>query len=457
MQRKVRQLNRWLLFLIVLVLCAIPIQSLIADKLQGTSSVLSFGMPTDDVVLMLYSNTARAGNYLVPIDEQEQGAAPYITDGETLVPARFLARHLDANLSINEELGSIQLSSDEIRLEYKGMNAQAHVNGSVKQIKMSAAPVVKNGITYVPLRAASQAFDRSLFVKDGIVFMTRSEHSPDASKWKSWQEELAPYLAYDTFGSYTVETEGQLQALFHTWNEAVAYAKQSPGRTVRYRNETAMWDPSKAPPSKYMHQGAPLILQLPELPRGCEVTVLAMLLQEAGVNVDKMELASKVRKDTTPFQKSGGKTYFGNPHDGFVGDMYTFDNPGLGVYHEPIAELAEQYLPGRIADLTGTSFNHLLWTVGQGMPTWVIHTTLYDEVPAHAWRTWQTPSGPVDVTYYEHSLLVIGYDQQYVYVHDPLGRKDKISRDAFQRGWEQMGSQAITVLPQSQASVQAAN
>lgn len=66
----------------------------------------------------------------------------------------------------------------------------------------------------------------------------------------------------------------------------------------------------------------PHIQQMPELPRGCEVTSLAMLLQYAGVSVDKMTLASEIT--TIPFRDSNGLR--GNPNDGFVGDIYSFDN-----------------------------------------------------------------------------------------------------------------------------------
>jgi len=194
---------------------------------------------------------------------------------------------------------------------------------------------------------------------------------------------------------------------------------------------------------------APLIKQYPELPRGCEVTSLAMLLQFAGENVDKMTLANEVKKDPTPYSVSGGKVYFGNPHDGFVGDMYNLQNPGLGVFHEPIRELAEQYLPGRIIDMTGSDFEKLKIPLSAEQPVWVIINTAYQKISEDLFQTWETPSGAVKVTSKEHSVLVTGYDDQFIYFNDPLtGIKNKTAPiQDFKEAWVQMRSQAITILP----------
>lgn len=201
----------------------------------------------------------------------------------------------------------------------------------------------------------------------------------------------------------------------------------------------------KSRPSKHV-LNASLIRQMPELPRGCEVTSLAMLLNYNGIHVSKMTLAKKIKKDPTPFRIRNGKRYFGNPNDGFVGNMYTFSKPGFGVFHKPIEALAKQYLPDRIINLTGGSFDTVLNYVGAGHPVWIITTSWFSYVPSRYWQTWYTPHGTVRITMKEHSVLVTGYDSKYVYINDPLyvSKNRKLLRDPFIDGWKQYGSQAIS-------------
>ncbi|MBY6052312.1 C39 family peptidase [Cytobacillus firmus] len=185
---------------------------------------------------------------------------------------------------------------------------------------------------------------------------------------------------------------------------------------------------------------APHYSQMPELERGCEVTSLSMLLNHAGKETDKMELADKINR--VPFEKDG---YRGNIHKGFVGNMQTLDEPGLGVYHEPAAELAEGYLPGKIEDLTGSGFDKVIEQLDEGRPVWVIITSTYDVLPESEWETWETKDGPVKITYRMHAVLVTGYDEDHIYANDPLKEKNtQYQRDKFIAGWEQMGRQAIT-------------
>ncbi|HEK9101162.1 C39 family peptidase [Bacillus pfraonensis] len=192
-----------------------------------------------------------------------------------------------------------------------------------------------------------------------------------------------------------------------------------------------------------MIENVPFIKQLPELQRGCEVTSLAMLLQYKGVQVDKMQLASEINK--VPFKENNLR---GNPYEGFVGNIYTKAEPGYGVYHGPIFKLAEKYMPEKTIDLTGKDIQDIYKVISSGSPVWVIANTTFQPLAEGSFETWNTNNGDIKITYYEHSAVIVGYDQNYVYMNDPLANNPnkKVSRSEFERAWEQMGKQAITIL-----------
>ncbi|MBS4538652.1 C39 family peptidase [Clostridium sp. D2Q-11] len=191
----------------------------------------------------------------------------------------------------------------------------------------------------------------------------------------------------------------------------------------------------------------PFISQMPELPRGCEVTSLAMLLNYYEVDIDKLTLAKEIKRDKTPYKKENGKVYFGNPYKGFVGDMYSFDNPGLGVYYPAILDLANKYSNNRAINITRKNFDIILKYLSNNTPIWIITNDTFKELSNEHWELWITPSGPLNITMREHSVVLIGYDDDYIYFNDPLEnyKESKYDIKNFKKAWEQMGSQAIII------------
>lgn len=197
---------------------------------------------------------------------------------------------------------------------------------------------------------------------------------------------------------------------------------------------------------KVILSNVPLIQQLPELDRGCEVTSLAMLLQYAGVSVDKMELASEIKK--VNFLDNGVR---GDPNEGFVGNIYTFSESGYGVYHGPLFQLAKKYLPNKAIDLTGKSIEEVYKSVKSGKPVVMITNATFTLLDENEFTTWETNSGDVSITYNEHCVVLIGYDKEFVYIRDPLSDSldVKVPRESFEQAWVQMGSQAISYVKSS--------
>lgn len=252
---------------------------------------------------------------------------------------------------------------------------------------------------------------------------------------------------WNNYAPFLILTEHGVQD-FDRLESAIYYAKRNSYRQIYWKNnKNIIWDLDEQLPENILLD-VPVILQYPELPRGCEVTSLAMILEYLGIKTNKLELAENIKKDTTPYSKDeSGRITFGNPYDGFVGDMYNIRNHGYGVYHGPIVDLLEQYAPGKVIDLTGSNIEDVLYFVAKGVPVWVVANSTYKPLKDEGFEIWHTPTGIVKITYREHAVVITGYSEKNIYLNDPLRSKKniKVDRKKFVDAWAQMGNQAVVV------------
>lgn len=193
---------------------------------------------------------------------------------------------------------------------------------------------------------------------------------------------------------------------------------------------------------------APLISQKPELYNGCEITSIAMLLSYKQIKVDKMILAKEMKKDTTELKKDeeGIIKVWGNPQNGFVGDVTGLN--GIGYSIDPIAlePLINEYFDKGALNLTGNNTKDLKKSLKLGNPIVVWVTA--DLTRPKEFQQWKDESGEiVEANFNIHAILLTGYDKEYFYYNDPLAsEKDRrIRKKTFEAIWKDMGSKAITV------------
>lgn len=193
----------------------------------------------------------------------------------------------------------------------------------------------------------------------------------------------------------------------------------------------------------------PVLSQFPELPTGCEATAATMLLQWGGVEVSKEEIAAAIPRQPMPewsVTEDGEETALmlgANPNEVFVGDP---ESVGFGVYHKPVADVINLFLPERVKDLSGISFEGLLEAMKENQAPAVVWATV-DMTELELFAEWTDPYGGV-VQWYEpeHAMTLVGFDDDYVYVNDPYrGQQSAYERELFRDRWERMGSQAVTV------------
>ena len=255
---------------------------------------------------------------------------------------------------------------------------------------------------------------------------------------------------WDNISKYHIYSEDKFIEKSVKYVDAVKKASNYENGYVYNVNESIIQWSNNAVLKESVIMDVPSISQLPELIRGCEVTSLAMLLKYNGVNVDKMELAEKIDKDNTPYKVENGKMYYGDPSIGFIGSMTNSNKDGYGANHVPITKLLKKYVDEKkVVDLTGLKFENLYYYLSEGLPLWVITNIDLKKLSEREFYKWQTPKGKTIIaTNKEHSVLITGYDKEYVYINDPLYNKAnrKINKKNFIEAWEQMGSQAVVYI-----------
>lgn len=185
----------------------------------------------------------------------------------------------------------------------------------------------------------------------------------------------------------------------------------------------------------------PLENQMPDLPNGCEVTSLSMLMNYYGIKVNKNELAENIQH--VDFFTDGGK-YRGNPNQGFVGHM-SIANAGWCVYNGPLYNVARKYTT-HIENITGNDFLSLLKLVSNGHPVLIITTTTFNRV--NDMQTWDTNTGKVNVTPSSHACVITGYSKpkKVVYVNNPYGYKNQpVNWKNLQASYNQQGRQVLYI------------
>lgn len=190
----------------------------------------------------------------------------------------------------------------------------------------------------------------------------------------------------------------------------------------------------------------PLINQMPEYINGCEITSLTMLLNYAGINIDKKTLAKEVNKDPTPMVKgSSGKIIsWGDPNDGFVGDIEGDNGSGYSIYPKALLPLANKYLNNNSVDLTGESIDILIKYLNNKKPI-LVWVTTYFNIPSD-FITWKKGNAVIKATFSEHCIVLTGYDDKNFFYNDPLnlGKNKTINRDTFEKVWNAMGKLALS-------------
>lgn len=193
--------------------------------------------------------------------------------------------------------------------------------------------------------------------------------------------------------------------------------------------------------------GEPL-LQKPELPNGCEITSLAMLLQWAGVQADKTDLA----ENWLPREPFGGTeerrtgpdpeaAYAGNP--AVEGGWYCFEGPVLDAANGYLDYNSYNW---KAVSLTGISRGEMNRMVRDGVPMAVWVTLDYGEPALSQNFSWYLLDGSLYQPYRNlHCVVLAGMEKDEYRIADPLHGWQNVPKEQFWEAFSAMGSRAVAL------------
>lgn len=196
------------------------------------------------------------------------------------------------------------------------------------------------------------------------------------------------------------------------------------------------------------------VLQLPELPVGCEITALTILLRYCGFDADKTDLARNyLPKSWGNPRYEDGKTYKDSFFDYFIGDPF---GRGYGCFSGAIEKAANAYIADHgggftVKNISGAHPDELYDYLAAGTPVlcWATDGMIEPEY----YETWYDNATGEQLDWYlnEHCFVLAGFNMSgdLVTLNDPMKGIIDYNINRFETRYDQMHRQAIVILPDS--------
>lgn len=202
-------------------------------------------------------------------------------------------------------------------------------------------------------------------------------------------------------------------------------------------------------PTSYEISDFECIYQNPELPTGCEITAMDMVLQYYGFDIDKVTLANEYMptisygeywNDASVDDRTDMNNYFIGDPETVMG--YIAGTGAIGIAANDYLEETGSNL--RAYDITGVSFSDLYDYVTDGVPV-VVWVTIGMVDRTDIQYYYINDNDYIEWTNNDHGAVLIGYDDSTVTIADPIDGIVEYNKDQFEIVFESRGNMAIVI------------
>ena len=297
------------------------------------------------------------------------------------------------------------------------------------------------------LMSTNICFAQEAEVTSGAQVTTEARAETAAEAATEARPETAAEAATEAKAETAAEAKTETAAEAAT--EAAAEAAGDPGQPAGEKSDQAEITPTVMPEEDMVViPDFPVILQKPELPTGCEITALAMVLNYYGLPADKVELAKQYlpMQEMILYKGADGKKYGPDMNRYFIGDPFS---NGLTCGTGAIMDAAGRYLHDQkslhyAVDMTGSNVDALYNLVDQNCPVMIwITISMADRMEPEGWYT---ENGVyVDWSSNDHGAVLIGYSESKIMAADPLAGIVEYDKAQFEKIYEARGKRSMII------------
>lgn len=207
-------------------------------------------------------------------------------------------------------------------------------------------------------------------------------------------------------------------------------------------------------PQMALIEDFPILYQMPQLPTGCEITALTMVLNYYGYEIDKVTMARNylpVIYNISLHYESDGLLHGNDMNNYFIGSP--FSDQGIVCGTGAIIEATNTYLEEQEStmtamDMTGEELETLYAWIAKEVPVMVwITIGMQNRTPVQGWYTEEGEY--VDFAREDHCGVLIGYTENTVILADPVSGIIEYDKERFQQVWESRENRCVILIESS--------
>lgn len=130
----------------------------------------AFAATLQYTALFVGSNKAYVNDVEQQIDPENTDVTVFVENDRSYVPVRFISESYNGKVEWLQENQTVNIVFDDRIISLTIGKPEIIINGEVQSLDV--APLIRNGRTFLPLRACTEAIGKEVFYSNGLILIS---------------------------------------------------------------------------------------------------------------------------------------------------------------------------------------------------------------------------------------------------------------------------------------------